>query len=130
MPHVSRRDLGREMDGKRWKNGKTGFGVRDMGLFSRFLVHFPFFFKPVKLAMMSSAWKTEVEDKNNGHTYQSRMAVPAGAASNVEGDEEDLVAVAAAPYCGECGNYGHQRRTSHLCTQNIRREKYQGTYVK
>ncbi len=36
-----------------------------------------------KLAMMSSAWKPEVEDKNNGHTYQSRMALPAGAASNV-----------------------------------------------
>jgi hypothetical protein len=83
-----------------------------------------------KLAIMSSAWKTEVEDKNNGHTYQSRMTVPAGAALNVKGDEEDLVAVAAAPYCGACGNYGHQRRTSHLCTQNIRCKKYQGMYVK
>jgi hypothetical protein len=79
---------------------------------------------------MSSAWKTEVEDKKNGHTYQSRIAVSSGAAPNAEGDEEDLVAVAAAPYCGACGNYRHQRRTSHLCTQNIHREKYQGTYVK
>jgi hypothetical protein len=27
MTHVSRRDFGREMDGKRGKNGKTGFWV-------------------------------------------------------------------------------------------------------
>ncbi len=35
---TGKRDLGS-------KNGKVG---RDMGLFSRFPVHFPFFFKPVK----------------------------------------------------------------------------------
>ena len=87
-----------------------------------------------KLAIISTAWKTEVEDKKQGCTYQSRMAVPSGATSNVEGGKEDVVVeasapvvVASAPYCGACGNYGHQRRTSHLCTQNVRCEKYQDT---
>ncbi len=83
-----------------------------------------------KLATISSAWVKEVEDKKNGHTYQSRIAVPSGSASNVEGGEDDLVVVATEPYCGACGNYGHQRRTSHECTQNPRSKNYQGTYVK
>jgi hypothetical protein len=38
MKKTGKRDLGS-------KDGKVG---RDMGLFSRFPVHFPFFFKPVK----------------------------------------------------------------------------------
>jgi hypothetical protein len=52
MARVSRHgDFGREMDLKRWKNGKTGIGddSREMGrvleTFSRFPVHFPFFFR-------------------------------------------------------------------------------------
>jgi hypothetical protein len=49
MPHVSHRDLGREMDRKRWKTGKRDLGSKDgkvghdKGLLSRFPVHFPFF---------------------------------------------------------------------------------------
>jgi hypothetical protein len=40
MPHVSRRDLGREMDGKRWKNGNLG---QETGKWDGIRCQFPVF---------------------------------------------------------------------------------------
>jgi hypothetical protein len=85
-----------------------------------------------KLETINEAWRIETVDKRKGHTYQSGMAGPTvvGATDETEvvGEEGDVV-VASRPFCRACGNYGHQRRTSRLCTQNTRSQHYQGTSV-
>ncbi len=48
--------------------------------------------------------------------------------TEVVADEGDVV-VASRPFFKACGNYGHQRRTSRLCTQNTRSKHYQGTCI-
>jgi hypothetical protein len=84
-----------------------------------------------KLAIINYAWAKEVPDKKQGHAYQSRMAAPTTmmTTADVRGKEEEVIVEATAPDCGACGNYGHQRQTSHLRTQNTRSKNYQGTYV-
>ena len=80
-----------------------------------------------KLEEISKAWKTEVEDKANGHTYRSRMAAPTveGIEVSPNGGAEE----SSTPFCRACGNYGHQLRTSKKCTKNPSNKHYQGTYV-
>jgi hypothetical protein len=80
-----------------------------------------------KLEQIQKAWKTEVEDKAKGHTYQSRMAAPTIQGSQVRTNEG--AGGRSTPFCRGCGNYGHQRRTSKKCTQNPSNPHYQGTYV-
>jgi hypothetical protein len=71
------------------------------------------------------AWKTEIEDKANGHTYRLRMAAPTveGIEVSPNGGAEE----SSTPFCKACGNYGHQRRTSKKCTKNPSNKHYQGT---
>ena len=71
-----------------------------------------------KLEMIRSVWKSEVEDKRDGHTYQSRMAAPKvttrhGGRKKKDGD-------GSSPFCRACGNYGHSCRTSKMCPKNPR----------
>ena len=80
-----------------------------------------------KLEQIQSAWKCEVEDKQQGHTYQSRIAAPTvkGTGAATHGGEEGSI----LPFCNTCRNYGHQQRTSKKCPQNPRNIDTQGTYV-
>ncbi len=85
-----------------------------------------------KLVAINTAWaKEEVEDKMKGHAYQSRMTAPTVTATTEEVRENDegVVVAGTAPYCGACGNFGHQRQTHLFCTQNPRSKNYQGKYV-
>ena len=85
-----------------------------------------------KLETINNAWRIETADKRKGHTYQSGMAGPTAVSATNENEvvagEGDVV-VASRPFCKACGNYGHQRRTSRLCTQNTRSKHYQGTCI-
>jgi hypothetical protein len=80
-----------------------------------------------KLEEISKAWKIEIEDKANGHTYQSRMAAPT--VEGIEVSPNRGAEESSTPFCRACGNYGHQRRTSKKCTKNPSNKHYQGTYV-
>jgi hypothetical protein len=81
-----------------------------------------------KLDQIQSAWKSEAEDKQQGHTYQSCKAVPT--VTGTEAATNGGVVGAIIPCCNTCGNYGHQRRTSKKCTHNPRnKDYYQGTYI-
>jgi hypothetical protein len=80
-----------------------------------------------KLEQIQKAWTTEVEDKANGHTYRSRMAVPTTTGSQVGTNEG--AGGSSTPFCKACGNYGHQRRSNKNCTQNPSNKHYRGTYV-
>ena len=85
-----------------------------------------------KLETINNAWRIETADKRKGHTYQSGMAGPTAVSATNENEvvagEGDVV-VASRPFCKACGNYGHQRRTSSLCTRNKRSKHYQGTCI-
>jgi hypothetical protein len=83
----------------------------------------------MKLEKIRSAWTQETGDRKRGHTYKSSMAGPTVIPSTVEKGDDDIVP-ASTPYCqASCGNYGHQRRTSKLCTKHPRSKQYEGTYV-
>jgi hypothetical protein len=56
MAHVSRRDFEREVDGKRWKNGKTGFWVERRERETGFGSNFPSTSRP--LPVFSQTWNT------------------------------------------------------------------------
>jgi hypothetical protein len=81
----------------------------------------------IKLEQIQKAWKTEVEDKAQGHTYRSRMSTPMVAGSQVTMDGG--AGGGSTPFCRACENYGHQGRTSKKRTQNPSSEHYQGAYV-
>jgi hypothetical protein len=84
-----------------------------------------------KLDQIRKAWKAEVEDKAQGHTYQSRMMAPTVTGTEAGMDDARMdngVRGASIAFYKACGCYGHQRRTSKKCTQNPSSPLYQGTY--
>jgi hypothetical protein len=84
-----------------------------------------------KLDQIRKAWKAEVEDKAQGHTYQSRMMALTVTGTEAGMDDAGMdngVRGASIAFCKACGCYGHQRRTSKKCTQNRSSPLYQGTY--
>jgi hypothetical protein len=65
-----------------------------------------------KLNQIRKAWKAEVEDKAQGHTYQSRMMVPTVTGTEAGMDDAGMnngVRGASIALCKACGCYGHQR---------------------
>jgi hypothetical protein len=84
-----------------------------------------------KLDQIRKAWKAEVEDKAQGHTYQSRIMAPAVRGTEAGMDDAGMdngVRGASIAFCKACGCYGHQRRTSKKCTQNRSSPLFQSTY--
>jgi hypothetical protein len=80
-----------------------------------------------RLEKIQTAWKKEVQDKQQGHTYQPRMGAPKVARKN--GEVADVNGNGSIKLCSACGNCGHQRRTSKKCPLNPRSTIYKGMKV-
>jgi hypothetical protein len=91
-----------------------------------------------RLDNINREWQKEVIDKKNGITYQSAMTAPTAAAALQSRDEttgegavnnEGIEEVADRQFCKACQNYGHQRRSSRLCSKNKKSKYYEGKTV-
>ena len=92
-----------------------------------------------RLENINEEWRREVIDKQNGNTYRSGMIAPGQttpSSSEKEGSSDGpvvdggvMVNENSRSCCKACGNYGHQRRSSRLCTKNPKNIHYEGKTV-